>query len=69
MFPDWKIQREQVHLTRDLKNDLILHQSIRSACQNDQGFCDPTTCTQETIACFPEDTCTTFQVAKMLHEL
>ena len=30
-----------------------------------QGYCDPTTRTQATIVWFPEDTCTTFQVAKI----
>ena len=30
-----------------------------------QGYCNPTTRTQETIVWFPDDTCTTFQVAKI----
>ena len=30
-----------------------------------KGYCDPTTRTQATIVCFPEDTCTTLQVAKI----
>ena len=34
-------------------------------CKNDQDYCDPTTRTQATIVWFPEDTCTTFQVAKI----
>ena len=33
--------------------------------KNDQGYCDPTTRTQATIVWFPEDKCTTFQVAKI----
>ena len=30
-----------------------------------KGYCNTTTQTQATIVWFPEDTCTTFQVAKM----
>ena len=40
------------------------YQGIRLPCKNYQGHCDPTTRTQATIVWFPEDTCTTFQVAK-----
>ena len=65
MFFDWKIQLEKVQITRDLKDDIIIYQGIRLPCKNDQGFCDPTTRTQATIVWFPEDTCTTFQVAKI----
>ena len=65
MFLDWKIQLEKVQLTRDLKDDTIIYQGIRLLCRNDQGYCDPTTRTQATIVWFPEDTCTTFQVAKI----
>ena len=57
MFFDWKIQLEKVQLTRDLKDDTILYQGIRLPCKNDQGYCDPTTRTQET--------CTVFQIAKI----
>ena len=65
MFFDWKIQLEKVQLTRDLKDDTTIYQGIRLPCKNDQGYCDPTTRTQATIVWFPEDTCTTFQVAKI----
>ena len=65
MFFDWKIQLEKVLLTRDLKDDTILYQGVRLLCNNDQGFCDPTTRTQATIVWFPEETCTVFQVAKL----
>ena len=58
MFFDWKIQLEEVQLTRDLKDDTILYQGIRLPCKNDQGYCDPTTHTQATIVWFPEETCT-----------
>ena len=64
MFFDWKIQVEKVQLTRVLKNDTITYQRIRLPCKNDQGYCDPTTRTQATMVWFPEDTFTTFQVAK-----
>ena len=43
----------------------MIYQGIRLPCENDQGYCDPTTRTQATIVWFPEDTCTTFQVAKI----
>ena len=56
----WKVQ-----LTRDLKDDTIFYQAIRLPCKNDQGYCDPTTQTQATIVWFPNDICTTFQVAKV----
>ena len=42
----------------------MIYQGIRLPCKNDHGYCDPTTRTQATIVWFPEDTCTTFQVAK-----
>ena len=64
MFFDWKIQLEKVQLTRDLSDNTMIYQGIRLPCKNDQGYCDPTTRTQATIVWFPEDTCTTFQVAK-----
>ena len=65
MFFDWKIQLEEVQLTRDLKDDTIIYQRIRLLCKNELGYCDPTTRTQATIVWFPEDTCTTFQVSKI----
>ena len=65
MFFDWKIQLERVQLTRDLSENTMIYQGIRLPCKNDQGYCDPTTRTQATIVWFPEDTCTTFQVAKI----
>ena len=43
----------------------MIYQGIRLPCKNDQGYCDPTTRTQATVVWFPEDTCTTFQVAKI----
>ena len=52
MFFDWKIQLEKVQLTRDLKDDTILYQGIRLPCKNYQGYCDPTTRKQATIAQF-----------------
>ena len=65
MFFGWKILLEKVQLTCDLKDDTIIYQGIRLPCKNDQGCCDPTTHTQATIVCFPEDTWTTLQVAKI----
>ena len=65
MLFDWKIQLEKVQLTRDLFDNTMIYQGIRLPCKNDQGYCDPTTRTQATIVWFPEDTCTTFQVAKI----
>ena len=65
VFFDWKIQLEKIQLTRDLSDNTIIYQGIRLPCKNDQGYCDPTTRTQATIVWFPEDTCTTFQVAKI----
>ena len=65
MFFDWKIQLEKIQLTRDLSDNTKIYQGIRLSCNNDQGYCDPTTRTQATIVWFPEDTCTTFQVAKI----
>ena len=56
---------KKIQFTRDPKYDTILYQGIRLPCKNDQGYCDPTTRTQATIVCFPEETCTTFQVAKI----
>ena len=65
MFFDWKIQLEKIQLTRDLSDNTMIYQGIRLPCKNDQGYCDPKTRTQATIVWFPEDTCTTFQVAKI----
>ena len=65
MFFDWKIQLEKVQLTRDLSDNTMIYQGIRLPCKNDQGYCDPATRTQATIVWFSEDTCTTFQVAKI----
>ena len=65
MFFDWKIQLQKVQLTRDLSDNTMIYQGNRLPCTNDQGYYDPTTRTQATIVWFPEDTCTTFQVAKI----
>ena len=65
MFFDWKIQLDKVQLTRDLSDNTMIYQGIRLPCKNDQGYSDPTTRTQATIVWFHEDTCTTFQVAKI----
>ena len=65
MFFDCKIQLEKVQLTRDLKDDTTFYQGIRLPCKNDQEYCDPTTRRQAAIVCFPEETCTVFQVAKI----
>ena len=59
------IQLEKTQLTRDLSDNTMIYQGIRLPCKNDQGYCDPTTRTQATIVWFPEDTCTTFQVANI----
>ena len=53
-----------MQLTRDLKDNTMIYQGIRLPCKNDQDYCDLTTRTQATIVWFPENTCTTFQVAK-----
>ena len=65
MFFDCKIKLEKVTLTRDLKDDTIIYQGSRLPCKNEHGYCNPTTRTQAAIVWFPEDTCTTIQVAKM----
>ena len=65
MFFDWKIKLDKIQLTRDLKDNTMICQGIRLPCKNDQGYSDPTTKTQATIVWFPEDTCTTFRVAKI----
>ena len=65
MFFDRKKQLENIQLIRDLNDNTIIYQGIRLPCKNDQGYCDLTTMTQATIVWFPEDTCTTFQVAKI----
>ena len=65
MFFDWKIQIEKIQLTRDLTDNTMIYQGIRLPCTNDKGFCDPTKRTPATFVYFPEDTCTTFQVAKI----
>ena len=65
MFFNWRIQLEKVQLTRDLKDNTMIYQGIRLPCKNDQGYRDRTTRTQATVVWFPEDTCTTFQVAKI----
>ena len=65
MFFAWKIHLEKVQLTRDIKGDTIIYQGIRLPCKNDQSFCYPTTKTQANFVWFPEDTCNTFQVAKI----
>ena len=43
----------------------MIYQGIRLLCKNDQDYCGPTTRTQATMVWFPEDTSTTFQVAKI----
>ena len=58
-------QIDKVQLTRGPKDDTLIYQGIRLLCKNDQRYCDPTTRTQATIVWFPEDTCTTFQVARI----
>ena len=68
MFFDGKIQLEKLQLTRDLKDDTKIYQGIRLPCKNDLRYCDPTTRTQATIAWFPKETCTIFQVAKYKQE-
>ena len=65
MFFDWKIQLEKIQLTRVLPDNTMIYQGNRLPCKNYQRYCDPTTRTQATIVWFPEDTCTTFQVAKI----
>ena len=60
-----KIQIEKVEKSRDLKDDTTFYQGIRHPFKNVQEYCDPTTRTQVTTVWFPEDTCTTFQVAKI----
>ena len=65
MFFDWKIQLENVQLTRDLKGETIIYQGKRLPCKTDQGYCDPTTRKEATIVWFPEDICTTFQVTRI----
>ena len=55
----------KIQFTRDLTNNTIIYQRIILPCKNDQGYCDPTTRTPATIVWFPEDTCTTIQVAKI----
>ena len=65
MFFDWKLQLKKVQLTRDLNDNNIIYQGTRLTCKNDQGYCDPATRSQARIVWFPEDTCTTFQVAKI----
>ena len=65
MFFKEKIELEKVQLTCDLKDVIILYQGIHLPCKNDQRFCDITTRTQASIVWFPEDTYTTFQIAKI----
>ena len=65
MFFDWKTQLEKAQLTRDSNDGTKIYQGIRRPCKTDQGYCDPTTRTHATIVGFREDTCTTFQVAKI----
>ena len=55
-------------LTRDFKDDIFIDQGLQIPSKNYQGYCDPTTRTQATIVWFPEDTCTTFQVARIQQE-
>ena len=65
MFFDWKKQLEKVQLTRDLSDNTMIYQGIRLPCKNDQDYSDPPTRTHATFVWFPEDACTTFQVAKI----
>ena len=65
MFFDCNNQFKKVQLTHDLKDDNIMYQEKRLPCKTDQGYCDPTTRTQATIDWFPDDTCATFQFAKI----
>ena len=60
-----KKQLEKIQLTRDLSDNTMIYQGIILPCKNYQGYCDSTTRTQATIVWCPEDTCTTFQVAKI----
>ena len=60
-----KYNSKKKQLTRDLSDNTMIYQGIRLPRKNDQGYCDPTTRTQATIVWFPEETCTTFQVAKI----
>ena len=60
-----KYNLKKIQLTRDLTDNTMIYQKIRLPCKNDQGYYDNTTRTQATIVWFPEDTCTTFQVAKI----
>ena len=55
----------KTQLTRDLKDDTSIYQGIRLPCKKYHGYCDPTTRTQATFVWFPEDTCTTFQIARI----
>ena len=48
-----------------MNDDTKIYQGIRLLCRNDQGFSNPTTKTRATFFWFPEDTSTTFQVAKI----
>ena len=65
MFFEWKKQLEKTQLTRGLNDNNLKYQGFRLLYKNDRGYCDPTIRTQSTIVWFPEDTCTTFQVAKV----
>ena len=65
MFFDWKIQLEKVQLTRDSKDDTIIYQGIRLILQERPRILRSYyTNTSKKIVWFPEDTCTTSQVAK-----
>ena len=65
LFFDWKIQMEKVQFTQEVKDDTIFYQGLHLPGKKDQGYSYPTTRTQATIVVFPEDICTTFQVAKV----
>ena len=56
---DWKVQFEKVQFTRDLKSGTIVYQGFCLTIVY-QGFRK-----QATIVLLPEDTCTTFQAAKV----
>ena len=42
----------------------MIYQGKRLSCKNDQGYGDTTTRTQAIFVWFPEDTCSTFKVAR-----
>ena len=65
MFFDWKKQLEKVQPTRDLRVDTIIYQGIRLPCKTTKDIAILQRAHKATIVWFPEDTFTTFQVAKV----